>query len=64
MDHIKPLRLFDLSRIAAAWSGKPITDEEQQHLCECEECANIVVIFTRQFSKETSPNDNKQGTAA
>ena len=64
MDHIKPLRLFDLSRLATGRSGKPISDEEQEHLCECEECANIVVIFTRQFSKGTPPNENKQGTAA
>ena len=46
-EHIKPLRLFDLARN----SGPQITEEETQHLRQCEECQRVLEVFARQFHK-------------
>ena len=63
MDHIKPLRLFDLSQVETRESGVTMTNEEEQHLRECGECQHVLAVFARQFSKERPPHD-KPGDAA
>jgi hypothetical protein len=50
MDHIKPLRLFDLVQAQSKQSIFRLDEAEQQHLEECAECQNVVEIFTRQFN--------------
>jgi hypothetical protein len=61
-DHIKPLRLFDIGRD----SGSPSSDQEKEHLRQCEECQRIVEVFARQFGKSFRPPPAKpnDGTAA
>ena len=61
-DHIRPLRLFDLSQAEERQSGFQLSEEEQQHLRECEECQDILAVFARQFSKQRPPKD-KPGAA-
>jgi hypothetical protein len=56
-EHLKPLRLFDIARN----SGSEITEQEEHHLRDCEECKRIVKVFARQFGK---PPDQKPGDAA
>jgi hypothetical protein len=56
-EHFKPLRLFDLAR----HSRFEITDEEKEHLHECEECQSILDVFARQF---TEPPTSKPEDAA
>ncbi len=52
-EHLKPLRLFDL-----AWNGgSKITDEEKQHLRECEDCQSLLEVFARRLTKPTKPED-------
>jgi len=48
-EHIKPLRLFDLSQ--ADTQRRPIELEawEKEHLQHCEECKHVLEVFTRQF---------------
>jgi hypothetical protein len=46
-DHIKTLRLFDLSFLTVT-----ATKPEKEHLRRCKECRNALAAFTRQFSKE------------
>ena len=60
MDHIQPLRLFDLAR----HSRFEITEEERKHLRECEECERILEVFARQFEKPLRPSQHKKGDAA
>jgi hypothetical protein len=55
-DHIKTLRLFDLSFEAAA-----ATELEKQHLRRCEQCRDVLAAFTRQFGKR--PNDKPEDAA-
>ncbi len=52
-DHIKLLRLFDLSRVEARVSGFQLNEEEKQHLRGCEECQHVLEVFARQFSKKS-----------
>jgi hypothetical protein len=47
-EHIKPLRLFELSRGERRHAGK-IREAEEQHLRECKECERIVEVFAREF---------------
>jgi hypothetical protein len=49
-DHIKPLRLFDLSQ--SETRRKPIELEpwEKEHLRQCKECQRVLEVFSRQFS--------------
>ena len=49
-DHLRPIRLFDISQ----GQGKP-TDEERLHLRECEECQTVILIFARQFTPKDKP---------
>ena len=58
-DHIKPLRLFDLSQ---AENDFRLSEEERQHLHVCEECQDILAVFARQFSKQR-PSKDKPGAA-
>jgi len=57
-DHLKPLRLFDLSQGKAKPSAA-----EMQHVYECEECKTVIAIFARQFTPQNQPKD-KPGNAA
>jgi len=58
--HIKPLRLFDLSR----QKGTHPTEEERQHLRQCDECERIIEVFARQFTRvERGPNDKLRDAA-
>jgi hypothetical protein len=50
-EHIKPLRLFDLSRAKAHPGDFEPTEEENQHLRGCDECQNVLAVFSRQFSR-------------
>jgi hypothetical protein len=51
-EHIKPLRLFDVSQ--GNLRKKPIELEpcEKEHLQHCEECQHVLEVFTRQFKRE------------
>ena len=62
-DHIKPLRLFDLSQAEVRHSGFELTSEEKQHLRGCEQCQQIVAVFARQFSKQKPPHDKPEDAA-
>src|SRR5437899_221680 len=45
-NHLKTLRLSDI-----AWNGgQRMTDQERQHLNECEDCRSELEIFIRQFA--------------
>ena len=57
-EHLKPLRLFDLSQ----GKVKP-SAEERQHVYECEECRTVITIFARQFTPRNPPKD-ESGNAA
>ena len=57
-DHIRPLRLFDLSQAEEDQSGFQLTEEEKQHLRNCEECQDILAVFARQFGKQRPPKDH------
>ena len=50
MDHIKELRLFDLSRADAREGSIQPDKRELQHLHDCEECQRILEVFARQFN--------------
>jgi hypothetical protein len=50
-NHIEPLRLFDLARHKTR--GLQPTEVELQHLRTCEECQQVLEVFTRQFSKQS-----------
>jgi hypothetical protein len=60
-NHIKPIRLFDMTQAEDA-SSFQLTEEEKQHLRACEECQDVVVIFARQFRKHR-PLKDKLGAA-
>ena len=49
MDHIKPLRLFDLVQAEIKKSKFQLDESEQQHLHECKECQQVHESFSRQF---------------
>jgi hypothetical protein len=63
MDHIKPLRLFDLSQAEKRENGFQLNKEERQHLHECEECQQVLLVFARQFSKKRPPYDRPEDAA-
>jgi len=54
-EHIKPLRLFELSQ-AQRWhrTGK-LREAEEKHLRECQECERILEVFAREF-KDSQDN--------
>jgi len=62
-EHIKPLRLFEVSQAETQHTKVLLTAEEDEHLRNCAECQNVVAVFARQFSKHRPPND-KPGDAA
>ena len=47
--HIKALRLFNQSREA----GFKVTDEEETHLLECEDCQQALATFALLFGEPT-----------
>jgi hypothetical protein len=57
-EHIKPIRLFELSQ-ADRWqrTGRP-SEMEQQHLQRCEECCRILEVFAREFNTIRRRHDN------
>jgi hypothetical protein len=62
MEHIKPLRLFDLSQAESRKSNFRLEDWEKEHLRECDECQHIVEVFARQFTSERPPHDEKKAS--
>jgi hypothetical protein len=62
-EHIKPLRLFNLSQAQEAASGFQLSGEEKEHLQKCEECQNVLEVFARQFSKTRPPKDRPWNAA-
>ena len=54
--HIKTLRLFDIAR-----DDLEVSEEERNHLAQCEECTSVIVVFARQFRRQ-KPQD--KGNAA
>jgi hypothetical protein len=50
MDHIKPLRLFDLVQAEVKKSNFRLDQPEQEHLQECKECQHVHEVFSRQFN--------------
>lgn len=45
-DHLRPLRLFDIARNG----GPGMSDQEREHLNECEDCRSEIEIFIREFA--------------
>lgn len=62
-DHIKLLRLFDLSQVEVKRNGFTLTAEEKEHLGHCSECQHVLEVFTRQFSHPQTLQ-HKPGDAA
>lgn len=62
-DHIKPLRLFELSQAGTKHGKFTLTPEEQEHFRRCAECQDVVSVFARQFSKDRPPNDKPKDAA-
>jgi hypothetical protein len=63
MDHIKPLRLFDLSQAESLSSVASLNQEEKQHLRDCDECQHVLQVFARQFSPQRPPHDKPKDAA-
>jgi hypothetical protein len=61
--HIKPLRLFDVSQ--SEIRRKPFELElwEKKHLEECDECQRVVAVFSRQFGDAASRAKNSERKA-
>jgi len=51
--HLKPIRLFDIAR----HSGRPVTEEEKEHLRSCEQCQRMIEVFARQRFDPPDPNE-------
>ncbi len=58
-DHPKPLRLFDLSQ-----GNVKATEDEKQHVAQCEECQTVIAIFARQFTPKNPLSKSKPENAA
>jgi len=56
-EHIKPLRLLEIARN----SGARLSDKEDEHLRECEQCQGILELLTRQLPEP--PNDRPEDAA-
>jgi hypothetical protein len=56
MDHIQPLRLFDLVQAEVKQSKFRLDDGEEQHLQQCLECQHVRDVFARQFNPKKKPN--------
>jgi hypothetical protein len=63
MDHIKPLRLFELSQAETMGRGAPLNEEEKQHLRECDECQQVLQVFARQFTSQRLPHNKPKDAA-
>jgi len=57
MDHIKPLRLFDLSQSDMRKKPFELESWEKEHLQQCEECQRVLEVFSRQFSQGKPSQD-------
>ena len=57
-EHIKPLRLFDLSQTGAGRKLFELEQWEKDHLRECEECQRVLDVFARQFGKGSRKREN------
>jgi hypothetical protein len=51
-EHIRPLRLFDLSQSDRLRKPIELDDWEKEHLQECEECKEVLEVFARQFKSD------------
>jgi hypothetical protein len=51
-EHIRPLRLFDLSQSDIRKKPIELSAQEQAHLADCVECQRVVDVFKRQFKIE------------
>jgi len=60
MDHIRTLRLFDLSQR----DGFQLNEKEREHFRTCEECQHVVEVFARQFNREKKELREKPKDAA
>ncbi len=60
MDHIRTLRLFDLSQ----QDGFKLNEKEREHFRTCEECQHVVEIFARQFNPDKKGLREKPEDAA
>jgi hypothetical protein len=54
-DHIKALRLFELSRAEDAGKDFRLETWEHEHLQQCAECRRVVDVFARQFKGASLP---------
>jgi hypothetical protein len=63
MDHIKPLRLFDLSQAESLNDVPLLSEEEKQHLRDCDECQHVLQVFARQFTRQRPPHDEPKDAA-
>ena len=61
MEHIKPLRLFDLSQADMRKKDFQLEEWEHQHLRGCEECQNVLDAFDRQFNAGKPPRKYGDG---
>lgn len=62
-DHIKLLRLFDLSQAETKHSGFTLKPEEKEHIRRCAECQHVLEVFTRQFSNPQTPRHKPDDAA-
>jgi hypothetical protein len=51
-DHIPPLRLFGQSRLHVAGTGMVLEESEKEHLGQCNDCQNALMIFVRHFKRQ------------
>ena len=61
MDHIRTLRLFDLSQ--ASRRDFKLNEKEQEHFRTCEECQQVVEVFARQFNKQKELREKPEDAA-
>jgi hypothetical protein len=57
-DHVRPIRLFDISQ----GKGKP-SEAEREHVRNCGECQTVIAIFVRQFGSHDPSKDNPENAA-
>jgi hypothetical protein len=65
-DHIKALRLFELSRAEDAEKDFRLETWEREHLQQCAECRGVIEVFARQFKGASPllPNRNTTPTSS
>lgn len=57
MIHIDSRRLYAISQLDRCEFSSQLTEEEKNHLQQCEECQRILAIFAREFDAESPPHD-------